>query len=154
MSEEIRYLIECGNTQVEFQRFENFSQRSLVQSLIEEYASFIPPDCRELILCMCPQKDNNCMEVSTVSQYRFAKIFVYPLFFVSAKKEQVETLLHELVHIHHTDIIDWVNRVIFLLIQERNPELHTVLQEEFFTRCEKFTEDFAIALAKNLEPVK
>lgn len=151
-SEEIRDLTTYGNTQVEFEYFKNAGELNTIKGAVDQLQAFIPPVFREIVFSLAQGDGGTTMEAHITGDYRYAKIYTYPAWFRAATREQLETLLHEFIHLHHEPVLNWTKHRVIAPVKPRNEELHEYLDKEFESRCERFTEDLMLALSKILFP--
>ena len=79
-------------------------------------------------------------------EYRSASISIYPAFFDQSEKDRHRMLLHEIVHLYHVNVSEWVKKVLISPLKESNSDLHDARSEDFRERVERFTQDMALLL--------
>lgn len=135
--------------EIEFRYFENPDNERLVREIIERYRGLLPSFIRRLCVdSVCGDSSSDVSSTRVMHEYGLATIEVHDPFWDSSPKMQLEYMCHEMVHVAHSRILNFVRGRVLAPLKESNPELYTYCDEEFRERIEEFTQHFTDLLAR------
>lgn len=137
---------------VVYQHFENVKLQKHVASLVSRWLPFLPKSLERLWVSSCLNTDGDTSMVAMVNvseqEYQQTELSLFTRFYDMAEDEQIATIAHEFVHIHHSELLEYVRRQLIEPIRERNPELYDHADREFRERVERFTQNITFAILR------
>lgn len=111
----------------------------VISELIDKSIWLLPPWCEQLDIVVSAKADGDeaahaSVEVSET--YRTAMVTLYPAFASSSPCARLNTIVHELLHLHISHLDDWVSDLIDQTLEADNPELHAFVGSELDGRVE------------------
>lgn len=87
--------------------------------------------------------DESTASVKSKVEYRSATLYIYDRWATASDESRVRSLIHELIHVRHAEVLNFVNSELLILAENESEKLHGALSREFKRCVEGFTEDFA-----------
>lgn len=138
-----------------FRGFENSGEQSSAKILLGSLL-FLVPHWVKLISVKrmtTTSIDDPACAIETCEKNRWCAMSLYEGFFSSPEDEQSIYMIHELLHLQHCVVVDWVMNRLIKPLSDRNMELHGYCLDEFTERFERFTEDMAHIIHALLQDV-
>lgn len=132
---------------VRYNYFENTDQKNRVEALFEKYKHICPSWLRELDF----DKYNTSTDgdigirgsVNCSAAYGTATIYIYSSFFGAPLDMQHDDFRHELVHIAHGKILNFVDDRLIPDLENYDKGLAKYMRQDFRDRVEEFTQHMA-----------
>lgn len=139
---------------IEYENFERDENKALVAEIVLAYAWLFPVWLKTLTVSVYDRHaESETMNAwsSGNLKYGTADVGIKTNFFEKPTQWQHELVAHELVHIAHMQIAEYVHERLIAPIKERNEELYSFLASDVYDHIEHFVEHMALGLVANMQ---
>lgn len=139
---------------VEYENFERPENQELVAGIVQAYAWLFPVWLKTLTVSVYdkhPESDTMVGWSSGNTEYGTVEIGIRTTFFEKPTQWQHALVVHELVHIAHMQLAEYVHDRLIVPIKERNQELHAFLADDVYKRVEEFVEHMAVGIVADMQ---
>ena len=138
--------------EISYRYFNNPDQEEYAREQIDSVKHLFPIWLRLVYIeALGHPGDDAVLSVNMKEEYRSGSISLYPAFFDQSEEDRHRMLLHEIVHLYHVNVSEWVKKVLISPLKESNSDLHDARSEEFREREERFTQDMAFLLKEIID---
>lgn len=108
--------------------------------LFEKFFWLLPRWCEELVVQFMPKTEDNAeLSLLNSEEYRWVKLFIYPVWLQSSEEERAYNLIHEFVHASNGYLSDYLKRIIDAYVSDE--KTREVLKSEWQFYVERSTQD-------------
>lgn len=127
-----------------FEDFSNQDQKKLVQNLHKQVQILVPEWCDKLIYRKSVGSGDSTASAWSEKKYRFSVIYINDCFFSMPEEDLLPTIIHELVHLHHHPVQQFIKSTCESLYDKETEKKHLDLNSSLFVELnEFFVETFA-----------
>lgn len=127
----------------------------VVREHVKACSRFIPYWCDTLIVEEGPptggEGSREAAGAFSRPEYKCAVIRIQPTFYAMAHEDQRHCICHEMIHVAHGKIMNFMGNKLIDPLREENPRLHEYLNDHFHDLIEEFTETMANGLGREFE---
>jgi hypothetical protein len=122
--------------------------RAEVERFLPELAVFVPAWCQRVTVIWSQRDDDGeNMSISVNYEYRFATLYVTPLWLAGDDRVKREDIIHEMVHISIGPLANYA-RETFKLLLDDSPKFRQHADNELRVRHELVTQELAFILSR------
>ena len=138
---------------IEYENFERDENKAMVAEMVLAYSFLFPVWLKVLTVSVYDRHTESEFLNGWSSgnpKYGTAEIGIRTKFFEKPTQWQRELVVHEMVHIAHMRLDEYIHDRLLAQVKERNEELHAFLEDDMHERIEEFTEHMALGIVEAL----
>jgi hypothetical protein len=129
--------------EVTYSYFDNADQERILREIVEPLRFLLPEWLRSLTFEKVDVDEKYALKCTVRREYRMAEIFVRGAFFGQPTHTLRLMVIHEIIHLHHAYVNDFVRCRVQDYVKPHNDDLNTAMQAEYTDHLEGFVQDFA-----------
>lgn len=140
--------------EIRYRFFEIKREEDRIRELVESMLFLIPRwvHCLSFDRYGNSDGDGSAASVNNEREYRFAVVSINDKFFTAGDDRHALMLIHELIHLQHAQVYEWMRDRVLAPMENTNEDLHFHCKAEFMERVEGFTQDMAYAIHELMYP--
>lgn len=132
--------------EISYVYFDNSDQERILREIVEPLRFLLPEWLRDLTFSKVDTEEKYALKCNVRREYRMAEICVRSAFFGQPKPTLRLNVIHELIHLHHAYVNDFVRVRVQDYVGSQNADLNKAMQSEYTDHLEGFIQDFAYVI--------
>lgn len=122
--------------------------KTLIEEILAKYAWLCPLWLQELEIGWYSDERESTAEMSVLSDYRSAKMWIYPRFLNCTRPKQFEAVVHELVHCFNVPLKTACLNALEDVAPDVDEKIKAMARRAINKEMERITQDFAFSIVK------